>query len=325
MVLKLYKSLTKILLVVFILLILAIDMSIYLKLGVIVFGVLLAAFFERFNMQSIIGMIVGGLLGLLTVNIIFLLIHMMNYFPSVSPFFTKIKASHFLAMNIAFGYAGILIGYNKAYEILKRKGGVVEVGPRRKVIDTSSIIDGRIYDVIQTGFLEGTFIIPAFVLEELQFVADSQDPMKRTRGQRGLDILNKMKNQKKISIEISEINLDEIKEVDKRLVKLCKILDAFLVTTDFNLNKVAEFEGVKTLNVNDLANAMKPMVVPEEKITIKIIREGKEPNQGVGYLNDGTMVVVQDAGRRIGRTVDTVVTSVLQSPAGRIIFTKMQK
>lgn len=326
MVLKLYKFLTKILFVIFILMILLIDMSIGLKIGIILLGVLLSMFFERFNLQSIIGMFLGGLLGIVVINIIFLLIRVaMNDFPALSRFFYKIKATHYLALNVAFGYAGILIGYNKAHELMKRKGNIMPFQHFNKVIDTSSIIDGRIYDVIQTGFLEGNLIIPAFVLEELQHIADSTDPQRRARGSRGLDILNKIKHQKKINIEISEINLDEIKEVDKRLVKLCKILDASLVTTDFNLNKVAEFEGVKVLNINELANALKPIVLPEEELKIKIIREGKEPNQGVGYLDDGTMVVVQDGERYIGQTVNTVVTSVLQSNAGRIIFTKIKK
>lgn len=326
MVLKTTKFLAVVLFSIFVLLILAIDMSIGLKIGIIGFGVLLALILERFNIQAITGMFVGGLFGILIINIVFLLIKIaMNDFPPVSAFFFKIKGAHYIALNIAFAYAGILIGYNKANELLKRKGGAVSVQSYNKVIDTSSIIDGRIYSVIKSGFLEGTLIIPAFVLAELQHIADSKDHERRTRGRRGLDILNQIKKQKNIDIEISEINLDEIKEVDKRLIKLCKILDASLITTDFNLNKVAEFEGIKVLNINELSNGLKPMVLPEDQLKIKVIRIGKEPHQGVGYLEDGTMVVIQDGDKLLNKTVDTTVTSVLQSNAGRIIFTKIKK
>jgi uncharacterized protein YacL len=193
------------------------------------------------------------------------------------------------------------------------------------ILDTSVIIDGRILDICKTKFLEGRVSIPRFVLKELQQIADSTDPMKRQRGRRGLEILHTIKNEGGVEILIHEEDFPELNDVDAKLVKLAKLLSAKILTVDFNLNRVAGLQGVKVLNINELANALKPVVFPGEEMQIKLIKEGKEHNQAVGYLDDGTMVVVEDARRLIGQEIRVVVTSVLQTQAGRMIFTKIEK
>ena len=198
-----------------------------------------------------------------------------------------------------------------------------EIYGRPKILDTSVIIDGRIMDLLQTGFIEGKIIIPDFVLEELRHIADSADGLKRNRGRRGLDILNEIQKQLMVPVEIQEFTTSQPMEVDSMLLKMAESLDAFVVTNDFNLNKVAEFQGVRVLNINELANAIKPVVLPGEEMQVTIIKAGKEPGQGVAYLNDGTMIVVDGGNKFIGETKNVVVTSVLQTAAGRMIFTKM--
>ena len=193
------------------------------------------------------------------------------------------------------------------------------------LLDTSVIIDGRIVDICKTRFLGGKVIIPKFVLRELQQIADSSDPIKRQRGRRGLEILNTIQNEPGMDITIHEQDFTETSEVDAKLVLLAKLLEAKILTVDFNLNRVASIQGIKVLNINELANALKPVVFPGEVMHIKLIKEGKEHNQAVGYLDDGTMVVVEDARRLIGQDVKVAVTSVLQTQAGRMIFTKIEK
>ncbi|MCX5699385.1 MAG: PIN domain nuclease [Candidatus Omnitrophica bacterium] len=193
------------------------------------------------------------------------------------------------------------------------------------LLDTSVIIDGRIVDICKTRFLGGKVIIPKFVLRELQQIADSTDPIKRQRGRRGLEILNTIQNEPGMDIVIHEQDFSETSEVDAKLVLLAKLLEAKILTVDFNLNRVASIQGIKVLNINELANALKPVVFPGEELQIKLIKEGKEHNQAIGYLDDGTMVVVEDARRLIGQDVKVAVTSVLQTQAGRMIFTKIEK
>lgn len=193
-----------------------------------------------------------------------------------------------------------------------------------KFLDTSVIIDGRILDILKTGFIEGTIVIPSFVLQELRHIADSADVLKRTRGRRGLDILNQIQKDLKIPVEITEKDFDNIAEVDAKLLKLAQTMGGQVITNDFNLNKVAEFQGVKVLNINELANAVKPVVIPGEEMNINIIKDGKESGQGIAYLDDGTMIVVEGGRRCLGETVDVVVTSVLQTAAGRMIFAKLK-
>lgn len=194
-----------------------------------------------------------------------------------------------------------------------------------KILDTSVIIDGRIADLCETGFLEGAFIVPHFILHELQHIADSSDALKRARGRRGLDILNKIQKMPEIEVRIVEDDFPQIREVDAKIVALAKQLEAKVVTNDLNLNKVAELQGVRVLNINELCNALRPVVLPGEALRVFVLKEGKEPGQGVAYLDDGTMIVVDNAKRWIGRNIDVVVTSVLQTTAGRMIFTRLKE
>ncbi len=194
--------------------------------------------------------------------------------------------------------------------------------PAHKILDTSVIIDGRIADIARTGFIEGVLLIPGFVLQELQHIADSSDVLKRNRGRRGLDILNRMQKESKVAVHIVDEDFDDITEVDAKLVRLAQLKDAKVLTNDFNLNKVAELQGVDVLNINELANAVKPVVLPGEEMLVHVIKDGKEQGQGVGYLDDGTMIVVDGGRRFIGESVGVMVTSVLQTAAGRMIFAK---
>lgn len=235
---------------------------------------------------------------------------------------------------VLLGYLGIVIATKKGSDIrnslnFSRKlasvgGGKSKVDATPKIFDTSVIIDGRISDIMKTGFLEGAIVIPEFVLVELQHIADSSDALKRNRGRRGLDILNKI--QEDYGVEIynttAEKALDEIPEVDVKLLKLAQIMNGKVVTNDFNLNKVAGIKGVEVLNINELANAVKPVVLPGEEMILSLVKEGKEHNQAVAYLDDGTMIVVEDGKRFIGHTIKVLVTSVLQTAAGRMIFAK---
>lgn len=192
--------------------------------------------------------------------------------------------------------------------------------PARILLDTSVVIDGRIADIAKTGFLEGRLLVPRFVLNELQYIADSSDPLRRARGRRGLEILNLLRQDPQVSIEFSDDDLPEVQEVDAKLIRLARQHQASIMTNDYNLNRVAQLEGVKILNINDLANAVKPVVIPGEEIEVQIIKEGKEANQGVAYLDDGTMIVVENGRKHIGQSVQVTVTSVLQTAAGRMIF-----
>lgn len=249
-----------------------------------------------------------------------------------------------IILSVSFGYLGLIIGVKRKEEVLgfftflpRFKGDKGEKGkgkdgnrqglgaalPNYKILDTSVIIDGRIADIVQTGFLEGTLLIPGFVLEELQHIADSSDLLKRNRGRRGLDILNQIsKEELANNVEIMEIDFEDISEVDSKLVRLGQNLGAPILTNDYNLNKVAELQGVKVLNINELANAVKPIVLPGEEMEVQVMKEGKEPGQGVAYLDDGTMIVVDTGRRYMGQTITVLVTSVLQTAAGRMIFAK---
>ncbi|GAE26006.1 pili retraction protein pilT [Halalkalibacter wakoensis JCM 9140] len=270
------------------------------------------------TMGLIVGLIVAYLIGipLNAINI-----------PIVSTFLP-------IFVTIFVGYFGFQIGFKKRDELInfftltrnlgKKKEEEPEASTRNqlKILDTSVIIDGRIADICKTGFLEGTLVIPGFVLEELQHIADSSDVLKRNRGRRGLDILNKIQKELPIGVEIYEGDFEDIAEVDSKLVKLAKVTSGMVVTNDFNLNKVCELQGVSVLNINDLANAVKPVVLPGEELKVQVIKDGKEQHQGVAYLDDGTMIVVEGGRDYIGKHIDVVVTSVLQTSAGRMIFAK---
>ncbi len=198
-------------------------------------------------------------------------------------------------------------------------------GASYKILDTSVIIDGRIADICDTGFIDGILVIPNFVLNELQMIADSADSIKRNRGRRGLDILNKMQKDHSVVVKISDIDFKDVPDVDAKLVKLAKVMKAKVITNDFNLNKVAEFHGVKVLNINQLSNALKPVVLPGEDMRVLLLKEGKDQNQAIGYLDDGTMVVVENGRKRMNSEVDVTVTSVLQTTAGRMIFGRLKE
>ena len=236
---------------------------------------------------------------------------------------------------IISGYFGFRVGTTKTDEWKKlfspkTKKAAEDVLERRadenyhkyKILDTSVIIDGRIYDVAKTGFLEGTLLIPNFVLYELQYIADSGDSLKRVRGRRGLDILNALQKEDDISVEMYEGDFDDIQEVDSKLIKLAKLLDGIVVTNDYNLNKVSEFQNVPVFNINALANAVKPVVIPGETMNVVVMKDGTERQQGVAYLDDGTMVVVEDGKHFMHEKINVVVTSALQTAAGRMIFAK---
>jgi uncharacterized protein YacL len=227
-------------------------------------------------------------------------------------------------MLLALPYLGLVLGAKNSAWLQPEKLASMfrAAAPKRsyRVLDTSVIIDGRIADICETGFIDGTLVVPQFVLKELQLVADSSDSMKRNRGRRGLDILQKIQKMAGVDVIISDKDFPEVREVDLKLIELARALGGKIVTNDFNLNKVAQLRGVEVLNINELANSLKPVVLPGEIMKVFILKEGKEYNQGVAYLDDGTMVVVDNARKLIGKTIDVVVTSVLQTTAGKMIF-----
>jgi len=232
-----------------------------------------------------------------------------------------------LVFLLGLPYLGLVLGARFGHE--KISGSAKHSEQRgigtNKILDTSVIIDGRVADLCETGFLEGTFLVPQFILHELQHIADSSDSLKRARGRRGLDILNKIQKMVDIDVRIVEDDFLHVKDVDSKIVVLAKKVGAKIITNDLNLNKVAELQGVRVLNINELCNALRPVVLPGETIRVFVLKEGKEAGQGVAYLDDGTMIVVDNAKRCIGRNVDVVVTSVLQTTAGRMIFTRLKE
>lgn len=275
---------------------------------------------ERLFRNVSMGRVIGGLAGLVT-GIIFanlLLLPLRRIVPDIT------IAS--FVLNALLGYSGLLLGLKKG-EGLTLPGLVrifkgQDADEHLKILDTSVIIDGRIADVCDAGFLDGVFLVPQFILQELQHIADSPDPLKRARGRRGLDILHRIQKMAHITVRITDEDFPKIKEVDSKLVALARVHDAKVITNDFNLNKVAELQGVTVLNINELANALKPVVLPGEALRVFVIKEGKEYNQGIAYLDDGTMVVVENGRKLIGKNAEVAVTSVLQTTAGRMIFSK---
>jgi len=242
---------------------------------------------------------------------------------------TTVRLNLSTTFMLLFGFAGISLGLNRASSfetLVKAMHGGRDVRPANlKLVDTSVLIDGRIAEVCSTGFVDGTLIIPRFIIKELQNIADSADALRRVRGRRGLDILKALQDpESKIVVEVVEDDPEQVKEVDGKLVELARQYGAKILTNDLNLNKVAQIDNIGVLNLNDLANALKPAVLPDEQMHVKIVKEGKEALQGVGYLDDGTMVVVDGGREYLGKQVAVLVTSVLQTSAGRMIFSKMQ-
>jgi len=273
---------------------------------------------RKLSLKTLLGAAFGSILGIIGASLISIVIGRMSFVHPQTETFVQ------LLVLILMTYVGLVSGANKGeYLDLSSFGGFFSEGASRKlakVLDTSVIIDGRVADICKTGFLEGTLVVPHFVLRELQQIADSADSAKRNRGRRGLDVLEKIKSVPGVTVQIVEKDYPEVKEVDLKLIELAKELNAKIVTNDFNLNKVSQLRGVEVLNINELANALKPVVLPGETMKVFILKEGKEYNQGVAYLDDGTMVVVDNARRMIGKTIATQVTSVLQTTAGKMIF-----
>jgi uncharacterized protein YacL len=278
------------------------------------------------SIKRLLGAVLGSVLGIAGAALFGMVLS-----GSLPPGGTRALLQLFVLMLMS--YIGLMVGASKG-DLLNFTGGLAELfageraaaGKRNlKILDTSAIIDGRIADVVETGFLEGTLVVPEFVLRELQIVADSSDSSRRQRGRRGLDILQKMQAHPLLAVQIVEDDFPQIREVDLKLIELAKKMGAPILTNDFNLSKVAQLHRVRVLNLNDLANSLKPLVLPGEKMNIVVLKEGKEYNQGVGYLDDGTMVVVDHARRMIGRAVEITVTSVLQTASGKMIFGKLEE
>ncbi|NLJ33976.1 MAG: PIN/TRAM domain-containing protein [Firmicutes bacterium] len=280
------------------------------------------AWLQKIPVYDVITGALGLIVGLIIANLLGFPLSRVPFIGFVLP----------LIANLGLGYLGMVLAVKRKEEIhqligslrpgAKEKAASVAVKSEPKILDTSVIIDGRIADICRSGFIEGDLIIAGFVLEELRHIADSSDLLKRNRGRRGLDILNKIQKELEFQVKINETDYDDIAEVDSKLVRLAQEMKGKILTNDFNLNKVAELQGVPVLNINELANAVKPVVLPGEEMLVHLIKNGKEAGQGVAYLDDGTMIVVDGGKRHIGKSIDVLVTSVLQTAAGRMIFAK---
>jgi uncharacterized protein YacL len=278
----------------------------------------------RISLQRLIGMSIGLVLGLVCAALAGTVLGRLGGENADALRFIQIVCL------LVFTYFGGMTGAAKGDLLnLNAMGGLfgaeVESASNQKILDTSVIIDGRIADIVETGFLEGVLVVPQFVLQELQMVADSADAMKRTRGRRGLDILQRIQKMPNVKVQIVTEDFPHVREVDMKLIELANLFNCKIITNDFNLNKVAHLRGVAVLNINELTNSLKPVVLPGELMRVFILKEGKEYNQGVAYLDDGTMVVVDNARRMISKTIDISVTSVLQTTAGKMIFGKFDE
>ena len=281
-------------------------------------------YLQRMPVADLLAGVLGLIIGLIIANLFGTILNALGW----------IGKAIWLGATMLLGYLGFSIGVKKREEFWgmlaslpkfsRDKSSKDRATGQIKVLDTSAIIDGRIADLCASGFVEGTLVIPIFILDELQHIADSNDILKRNRGRRGLDILNRIRKEAQVKVQIYENiqDLADLPEVDAKLVQLAKRIGGKIITTDFNLNKVAELQGVKVLNVNELANALRPIVLPGEEMMVHVVRDGKETGQGVGYLDDGTMIVVDGGKKYIGQPVRVAVTSVLQTTAGRMIFAK---
>jgi uncharacterized protein YacL len=279
---------------------------------------------RRLSLKTLIGALIGSIMGIVGATLISLVISRMTAIPTYAGTFLQILIVMLMA------YVGLMVGADKGNLLNMKIFESLFTSERpasltSKLLDTSVIIDGRIADIADTGFLDGTMVVPQFILHELQMIADSSDSIKRNRGRRGLDILQRLQKISGVTVQIVEKDYPEVKEVDLKLIEMAKDMNAKIVTNDFNLNKIAQLRGVSVLNINELANALKPVVLPGESMKVFILKEGKEESQGVAYLDDGTMVVVDEARSLIGRNVEVVVTSLLQTTAGKMIFGKVSR
>ncbi len=276
--------------------------------------------FKRIPLKVLLGGTIGLLVGLVIAKLIgFGFTEVEN---------TTVRAATYVVLSCIFGYVGMIVGGIKIEELgwpnWSKFGRGMNKSEANKILDTSVIIDGRIADIVKAGFLEGALIVPEFVLQELQHIADSSDSTRRVRGRRGLDILKRLQEEDLIEVRIDREDFDNLSEVDAKLVALALRRNAKIITNDFNLAKVAEVQGIQVLNINQLANALKPVVLPGEILRLQILKPGKEHGQGIAYLEDGTMVVVENASKFMGHEVDVAVTSILQTTAGRMIFTTLK-
>jgi uncharacterized protein YacL len=275
---------------------------------------------KKISLKNLLGSFIGLILGIMVANLLsnVFFSNLYDYQQMILPLLGVLYG--------VCGYMGLRIGFKKGEEIhlpgWKLFSKNVPQSENVKILDTSVIIDGRIADITETGFIEGSLMIPQFVLNELQHIADSSDSIKRTRGKRGLEVLHHIQKQATVDVRIVDRDYPAVKEVDSKLIELAKEVRGTIITNDSNLNKVAELQGIRVLNINELANSIKPVVLPGEEINVKILKEGKEMGQGVAYLDDGTMIVVDNGRRQMGKTIDVIVTSVLQTPAGRMIFAR---
>ena len=290
--------------------------------GVVI--VIIEIFSRRASLKGLSSAVFGIILGLI---IAWIFGATLDQFKFPSDFPANIIQSIKLIVTFIFVYLGLTLGikgkdeFNLVIPYVKFKRQ--SQGEESVIVDTSSIIDGRILDIVKTGFIEAKFVVPRFVLNELHALSDSTDHMKRQKGKRGIEILHSLKKEPKIDVEIYDKSVEGVKSVDEKIIRLAQTADAEVLTTDYNLNRIAQLQGVKVLNINDLANALKPTFIAGQRFFLKLIKEGKEHNQAVGYLEDGTMVVVENSRRLVGKTVNIEVTSILQSSSGRIVFTKL--
>ncbi len=276
----------------------------------------------EFNLRTLVGALIGVTMGLI---LSYLIIDITEIrFP-----ITGARTLFNVFVGLCFGYLGGILGVRVAESVEFSRVGRDRLplawGGNNKILDTSAVIDGRIAEVVETGFLEGTIIIPQFVLKELQHIADSHDPLKRSRGRRGLDVLKRLQEGKGVKVKVSSQDFPKIQEVDEKLIALAKRMKAKIITTDYNLNKVASLQEIEVLNVNELSSALRPVVLPGEEMEVFILRQGKEPQQGVGYMDDGTMIVVENGRSYIGKKMKIEVTSLLQTPSGRMIFGRVRE
>lgn len=296
--------------------------GILIGVGAALFVLLVEIIIEHIPLDTLIAAILGIIVGLIAAKLLDYSVYLME-----NPKIYEVMRKYSLLIKIIFGYLGLVIAVRKKGELELLDKDIFRRIPIKKIqdlkiLDTSAIIDGRIADICETKFLTATLIVPRFVLKELQDIADSSDSTKRARGRRGLEILSRLQECPEVTVKIFDKDYPEIKETDMKIIQLAKDLQAKVLTTDFNLNKVATIEGVNVLNVNDLANVLKPIVLPGEPMSIFVVKEGKEKDQGIGYLDDGTMVVVEEGRRYIGKKIDVIVTSIIQTSAGRMIFTR---
>lgn len=300
------------------------DAIVWAAVGAVMGGVALVVemLLRRLATRQVVGGTIGLLLGLAIANLLAFVISSM-------PGAREVRPVIFALANIICGYLGMRIGARETeptsfLSFGLGRGGAGDQEAESKVLDTSAIIDGRVADVCEAGFIEGRLIVPRFVMRELQQVADSPDPLRRARGRRGLEILKRIQQQKEVNVVIEDVAVPEMEDEGARLVRFAEQKGARLLTSDYGIDKIGELHGVRVLNVNELAKALRPIFLPGEEVTVRLIKRGKESGQGVGYLEDGTMVVVDDGSNKIGRTVVSTVTSLLQTTAGRMIFSKLK-